>query len=44
MNIYLDFRNQIVKILEDLKYDGTLADDVSFNGIIVEPPSDRSNG
>jgi arginyl-tRNA synthetase len=44
MNIYLDFRNQIVKILEDLKYDGTLADDVSFNGIIVEPPRDRSNG
>ena len=44
MNIYLDFRNQIVKILEDLKYDGTLADDVSFSGIIVEPPRDRSNG
>jgi arginyl-tRNA synthetase len=44
MNIYLDFRNQIVKILEDLKYDGTLADDVSFGGIIVEPPRDRSNG
>ena len=44
MNIYLDFRSQIVKILEDLKYDGTLADDVSFSGIIVEPPRDRSNG
>ena len=44
MNIYLDFRSQIVKILEDLKYDGTLADDVSFNGVIVEPPRDRSNG
>jgi len=44
MNVYLDFRSQIVKILEELKYDGTLADDVSFSGIIVEPPRDRSNG
>ena len=44
MNIFLEFRNQIVKILEDLKRDGTLAQEVLFHSVIVEPPRDRSNG
>ena len=44
MNIFLDFRNQIVKVLDDLKRDGTLADETVFDSVTVEPPRDRSRG
>ena len=44
MNIFLDLRNQVLKILENLKHDGILTDEVSFDSVIVEPPRDRSNG
>ena len=44
MNIFLNFRNQIVEILEHLKQEGKLAEGVFFDSVIVEPPRNRSNG
>ena len=44
MNIFLDYRNQILTILENLKREGILTNKVSFDSVIVEPPRNRSNG
>ena len=44
MNIFSEFRSHILTILTDLKRNGILSDEVSFDGVIVEPPRDRSNG
>ena len=44
MNIFLEFRNQIVALLEDLKSSGKLAKEISFANVIVEPPRVQSHG
>lgn len=44
MNIYSDVRKDIIAILYDIKREWQLADSISFDSVIVEPPRDRSYG
>ncbi len=44
MNIYKEFRAVIIKILEDLNSEGQFTNGISFDGVIVEPPRDRTYG
>ena len=44
MNIFKEFRIQIVAILKDLKGDAKLPEGTLLESIIVEPPRDRLHG
>lgn len=44
MNFFKDFRNEIIKTLEDMAAEGELPSGLDFGRVGVEPPKDTAFG